>query len=120
MALSFAGGVNPNGVEIAAAAALWVTLMGWLVFPVRVGGVGAGVLSLVAALALVGLRQLSAEKGLIWEGRYLLPLTVGIPIVAGLLLARLPDWDRIAGSAMICTALGILGIGGIASAGTGS
>ena len=64
------------------------TLLGALVAPRRVALVLAGLVTLVVALPVLFELRSAAESGLVWQGRYLLPVAVGLPIVAGFTLAR--------------------------------
>jgi Predicted membrane protein (DUF2142) len=59
MTVFLAGAVNPNGPEIAAGAALWMTSLAWLAFDSSSGAKRRLVPVAVAALALVGMRGLS-------------------------------------------------------------
>ena len=77
----------------------YVVIAGLLVVAARVARRAA-----VGWLALVGLGVLvvpvladlrsAAEIGLVWQGRYTLPLAAGLPICAGLLLDRVPGPPR--------------------------
>ena len=79
---------------------IWFAMFGFLV----IAALGVGemrhrilLLGLVALTAIVPIAvQLPAapELGIVWQGRYLLPLAVGIPLVAGWVLSASPGWNE--------------------------
>jgi hypothetical protein len=58
-----------------------------------------GLLALSALIPLVVQYPAAPELGLIWQGRDLLPLMVGLPLVAGLVLASSERWNALMASA---------------------
>jgi Predicted membrane protein (DUF2142) len=81
----------PNGVVV-----IWAVVLGVLVVLAaawslrRHAAVLGGVLLLAYAVP-IALEAYSAPKaGYLWQGRYGMPLAVGVPILAGVLLARSP------------------------------
>ena len=90
-------------------AALWGTLLivGVIVVPAAVGSRPAMRIALLAALvAAVGVPIIAQTflfptMGLVWQGRYGMPLTVGVVLVAGIALDETSVFDRaIAGRLM--------------------
>ncbi len=73
---------------------LWVlltgglTVLGALVAPRRVALVLTGLVGLALTLPVLFELRSAPASGLVWQGRYLLPLAVGVPIVAGFAVAR--------------------------------
>ncbi len=89
---------TPTGVLVA-----WAFVLGLLVIlglawsGRRAAGALAGVLALTVAVPIV-LEAASAHSvGYVWQGRYGLPLAVGVPIVAGVLLSRTGNATALSG-----------------------
>ena len=65
-----------------------VTVLGALVAPRRVALVLAGLIGLAVTVPVLFDLRSAPTSGLVWQGRYMLPVAVGLPIVAGFTLAR--------------------------------
>jgi hypothetical protein len=79
---------------------LWFGVLGFLVFgALAVGGLRQRVL-LLALVALSAVLPIliqwptAPELGIVWQGRYLLPLLVGLPLAAGWAVSTSPAWGR--------------------------
>ena len=70
---------------------------------------GLVVLSVLAPIAFQW--PVATELGLIWQGRYLLPVMVGLPLVSGVALAAHAGWNTVMGSRLaLALPLAILGV----------
>jgi hypothetical protein len=75
---------------------VWVLLtgglavLGALVAPKRVALVLGGLITLAVTLPVLFELRSAPSSGLVWQGRYLLPIAVGVPLVAGFAVARSP------------------------------
>jgi hypothetical protein len=65
-----------------------LTVLGALVAPRRVALVLAGLIGLAVTVPVLFDLRSAPTSGLVWQGRYMLPVAVGLPIVAGFTLAR--------------------------------
>ena len=76
---------------------LWVAVLGGLLLLALVAGNARGVLALAATAAMVYVVPVTIEaarartSGFPWQGRYALPLAVGVPILAGWLVDGSPQ-----------------------------
>jgi hypothetical protein len=79
---------------------VWFALLGFLVVAALGVGTARHRLLLLALLALTALVPIvvqwpaAAELGIVWQGRYLLPLAVGIPLAAGWALSSSRAWNE--------------------------
>jgi hypothetical protein len=96
---------------------VWFMLLGLLVLAgMAIGSTRqrATVLLLVSASAIVPFVvqwPVAPELGLIWQGRYLLPLMVGLPLVAGVALALHGGWNDVMGGRWaLWTPLTVIGV----------
>ncbi|HEY1316260.1 MAG TPA: DUF2142 domain-containing protein [Gaiella sp.] len=80
---------------------LWIGILGFLVFAVlAIGGrrerlLVLGLLALSVLFPIVAQYPAATTLGLIWQGRYHLPLMVGLPLVAGVVLASSERWEAL-------------------------
>ena len=80
---------------------LWFATLGFLVVSsLAVGGTRhrlllLGLLALSVVFPLVVQYPAASHLGLIWQGRYLLPLMVGLPLAAGWVLASDDRWNAL-------------------------
>ena len=80
---------------------LWTMVLGLVVVLALASGERRGVAALGAAIAatvlvpIVGELREARTSGLFWQGRYTLPIAVGIPILAGVSIAR-SRWREVA------------------------
>jgi len=83
---------------------LWFTMIGFLVVSALAVGAGrerlllVGLLALSVVFPLVVQYPVAPRLGLIWQGRYLLPLMVGLPLAAGWVLASKERWNELMSS----------------------
>ena len=80
---------------------LWFAVSGFLVLAALAVGttrdrvVLLGLLALSSLVPLVVQWPTAPELGIVWQGRYLLPLMVGLPIVAGWVLGTHGAWNGV-------------------------
>ena len=80
---------------------IWFMILGFLVVAaLAVGGTRErflllGLLALSAVVPIVVQWPVAPELGLIWQGRYLLPLMVGLPVAAGWVLSASERWNTL-------------------------
>jgi hypothetical protein len=80
---------------------IWFALLGFLVVAAlaigdrRVRVLLLGLVALSVLVPIVVQYPAAPELGLIWQGRYLLPLMVGLPIAAGVVLSSNERWTTL-------------------------
>lgn len=100
---------------------IWFALLGFLVLGAFVVGalrVRMVLLLLLLASATIPVvlqYSVAPELGLIWQGRYLLPLMVGLPLVAGAALSASKKWNyTFAGTFPFAVVLALVGVAQVA------
>lgn len=80
---------------------LWLAILGFLVIAALAVGrtrerlLLLGLLALSLVFPLVAQYPTARELGIIWQGRYLLPVMVGLPLLAGWVLASSKAWNAL-------------------------
>lgn len=83
---------------------LWIAVLGFLVLAaLAVGGrrvrlLLLGLIALSVVFPIVVQYPAAPQLGLIWQGRYLLPAMVGLPLAAGWVLASSDRWNALMAS----------------------
>ena len=101
---------------------IWFAVLGFLVLAaLAMDGIRhrlllLGLIALSAVVPLVTQWPVATELGLVWQGRYLLPLMVGLPIAAGVVLATNPRWNELfAGAGGFWVVVGTLAVTHVAA-----
>ena len=72
-----------------------VSIVGWSLATVRQKIAIFSLVAIAGALPILMQLQSLEESGLVWQGKYVLPLAMGLPIVAGFLASQAPMTEEV-------------------------